>query len=152
MRVGDEQSFVEFEFKARESDGSPRAGDLACSVSVANDGFYGTVSSVWFSPEDREEFLKQLGQFERARIGFVSLSNLSSLSDYNPLIFEIFSVDRLGHLAVKVELAKISYLGEELIPSKVSMSFLLDGEQFNSVVAGFRKLFSEIDGATEQPI
>ena len=152
MRVGDEESFIEFEFSAREAEDSPRAGDVAFSVSASSNGFCGKVSSVWFSPEELEGFLNQLARLEKTRSGSASLSNLSSLSEYNPLVFEIFSVDKTGHLAVKVELVKISYRSDELIPSKVSMRFMLDGERFNSMLAGFRRLFSEIDGATEQAL
>jgi hypothetical protein len=152
MRVGDEQSFVEFEFKASEAEGSPRAGDVACSVSASSDGFCGKVSSVWFSPEDIDAFLKQLDQLEKTRKGSASLSNLSSLSEYSPLTFEIFSIDDLGHRVLTVELVKISYLGGALTPLRTSMSFRLDGEWFNSVVAGFRKLFSGIAGPTEQAL
>ena len=32
MRVGDQESFVEFEFKAREVDDSPQARAVSCSV------------------------------------------------------------------------------------------------------------------------
>src|SRR6185295_11999854 len=130
MRVGNEQSFVEFEFKQKEGEDSPRAGDVACSVSASCDGFGGQVSSVWFSPEDIEAFLKQLDELEKTRKGSASLSNLSSLSEYSPLTFEIFSIDNLGHLALRVELVKISYLVDALTPLRTSMSFRLDGEGF----------------------
>ncbi len=66
---------------------------------------------------------------------------MSSKSEYSPLHFEILSVDEVGHIAVSVELLRISYLGEKLKPSKVSVSFPLDAEQLSSVAISFRALF-----------
>jgi len=141
MKLGNDQSFVEFAFVQRAPENSPGAGDVSCSVIAAKNAFRGGIPSVWFSREDLDDFLRQLEQLERTRNGLVKLSNLSSLSDYNPLTLEIFSIDHRGNLGVKVELLRLSYDWDEQEPLKMSISFPIDGERFGEVVAGFRKFF-----------
>jgi hypothetical protein len=142
MKVGNDISFVEFTYIAKEADDSPRPGDISCSVIASSNTFRGEISSVWFSREDLDHFLKKLEQLERTRQGLVKLTNLSSLSKYNPLTFEIFSIDSRGQLGVNVELVKLSYDWEDQAPFRVVVSFPLDGERFGVVVAGFRNLFA----------
>ena len=142
MRVGNEFSFVRFEFKEKTPGNLPRAGDLACSVEVSCDGFQGTVDTVWFSREDIDSFLSQLKTFEETRRGLVSLSNMSTGSDHDPLRFEMRSSDELGHLAVSAEVTKISHTNAGLTPLTVSVSFPLEPEQLRVVETEFRKLFA----------
>jgi hypothetical protein len=141
MKVGSDISFVEFTYIAKEAVDSPRAGDISCSVIVSSDTFRGEIPSVWFSREDLDHFLKALEQLERTRQGLVKLTNLSSLSKYNPLIFEIFSIDSRGNVGVNLELVKLSCDWEDQAPFRVVVSFPLDGERFGAVVEEFRNFF-----------
>ena len=142
MRVGDAESFIDFEFKQKLAEQLSDSFDVNCSVQASSNGFSGSVKSIWFSPEDISEFLANLTKFERTRRGSVSLSNMSSPSEFNPLVFEISSVDSAGHLVVKLELLRISYVRDQLSPERMSVSFPLDGEQLGAVLIEFRKLFN----------
>ena len=104
-------------------------------------GFAGRVESVWFASDDIKRFLSDLEAFEAQRQGSVNLLNMSSPSEYSPLRFEIFSVNRLGHLAVRADLLKISY-GNNLTPSTISVSFAVDSGMLNSILEDFRELFN----------
>ena len=142
MRVSDADSFVEFEFKEAMPEHLSGGADVACSVAASRDGFCGRVESVWFSREDTNHFLSELRSLEEKRTGSANLTNLSSQSDYNPLRFEIFSVDEAGHLAVRADLLKGSHVGGSLSPLKVSVSFPIDAGSLPSLLVEFRKLFS----------
>jgi hypothetical protein len=141
MRIGNAQSFVEFNFEEIVPEQSQRAGDTSCSVAVSCNGFAGGVESVWFARDDIKRFLSDLEAFEAQRQGSVNLLNMSSPSEYSPLRFEIFSVNRLGHLAVRADLLKISY-GNNLTPSTISVSFAVDSGMLNSILEDFRELFN----------
>ena len=95
---------------------------------------------VWSAREDIVDFLYQLQKFEETRKGSVNLLNMSSQSQYNPLRFEIFSLDETGHLAVNAELTKVTYVGGPT-PLSVMIAFPLDGGELRSVELEFRKLF-----------
>ncbi len=140
MRVGDEFSFVEFEFEEKIPQHLQGAGDVSCSVRVACDGFRGEIKSVWFAREDIIGFLSQLQNFEETRKGSVRLLNMSSQSQYNPLHFELFFLDETGQLAVNAQLSKVTYVGEPA-PLSVTIAFPLDGGQLKTVEMEFRKLF-----------
>jgi hypothetical protein len=143
MRIGDEHSFVEFEFTEMLPRHLPSGADVACGVEVSCDGFRGKIKSVWFSREDISRFLSQLQNLEEKRKGSASLTNLSSQSEYSPLRFEVFSVDELGHLAVSANLLRDNHMGDTLRPLEVSVSFPIDAGSLASMLIGFRKLFDE---------
>jgi hypothetical protein len=142
MRVGDADSFVAFEFKEILSDRLPGGADVACSVTASCNGFHGRVERVWFSRENIDRFLSELQGLDERRKGSAALMNLSSGSDYNPLRFEIFPVDEAGHLAVKADLSKASYIGGSLSPLRASVTFPLDAGEMASILVGFRLLFA----------
>jgi len=141
MRIGSDQSFVAFEFKEAMPEHLPGGTDIACSVSVSCDAFNGRVESVWFSREDINRFLLELRSLEEYRKGSANLVNLSSLSEYNPLRFEVFSIDEVGHMAVRADLLKVSYVGGGIHPLKVSVTFDMDAGDLPSMLVEFRKLF-----------
>jgi hypothetical protein len=141
MRVGNEQSFVSFEFKEAVPEHLPGGTDISCSVEVSCDGFKGKIESAWFSREDVDRFLSELRNLEETRKGSASLSNQSSRSEYNPLRFELFSIDETGHLAASAELLKGNPAGGSLRPLRVSVSFPIDAGCLVSMLVEFRKLF-----------
>lgn len=142
MRIGEAQAFVEFSFKETVPEDLPRATDTSCSVEVSCSGFSGKVESVWFARDDINRFLSELEAFEARRQGSVSLLNMSSGSDYSPLRFEIFSLNQLGHLAVRTDLLKTTYVDSKLTPLTVSVTFALDPGMLRAVMEDFRELFN----------
>ncbi|MCA1617535.1 MAG: hypothetical protein LC729_03815 [Acidobacteria bacterium] len=142
MKIGNEQSFIAFEFKEDLPEHLPSGTDIACSVEVSIGGFNGRIESVWFSREDINLFLSGFRSLEENRKGSVNLVNLSSPSEYNPLRFEIFSIDDIGHFAVRADLLKVNYVGDSIHPLKVSVSFPIDAGDLPSMLIEFRKLFN----------
>lgn len=141
MRVGNEQSFVAFEFQEAMPEHLPGGTDIAYSVEASCDGFRGRVESVWFAREDINRFLSELRSLEENRKGSASLVNLSSPSEYNPLRFEIFSIDTPGHFAVRADLSEVNYVNDGIHPLKVSVTFPIDAGDLPSILIEFRKLF-----------
>jgi hypothetical protein len=143
MRVGSEYSFIEFTFSEAEPENPSGLLAFAYSVDVSCDGFRGRIERVWLSQDDITQFLTGLQQFEEKRKGLVSLTNMSSLSEANPLTFEIFSVDEVGHLTARANLQKIHYVGDDPSLLKLSVSFDIDAGQLPTIVGDFRKLFND---------
>src|SRR5215210_3264580 len=113
MRVGDEQSFVSFEFKESVPEHLPGGTDVSYSVEASCHGFGGRIESVWFTREDINRFLSELLRLEETRKGSANLVNLSSPSEDNPLRFEIYPIDSVGHFAVRADLSKYNYVGDD---------------------------------------
>ena len=141
MRVGNERLFVRFEFKEAVPEHLPGATVISCSVEIYCDGSGGRIESVWFSREDIDRFLSELRILEGSRKGSANLANLGSLSGDNPLRFEIHSIDNAGHYAVRADLSKFNYLGEDIESLKISVSFSIDDGDLSPILIGFRKLF-----------
>jgi hypothetical protein len=141
MRVGNEQSFVSFEFKEAVPEHLPCGTDVSYKVEASCHGFGGRIESVWFTPEDIIRFLSELRSLEETREGSANLVNLSSPSEDNPLRFEMYSIDSVGHFAVRADLSKYNYVGADIESVKVSVSFRIDAGDLPSILIGFRKLF-----------
>lgn len=139
MRIGDEDSFVEFKFKEAGAGKSLGRNDLALSVEVACNGFSGSVERIWFSGDDRNRFLAELQMLMQTRQGSATLLNMSSASDFNPLHFEILAAG-LG-LSINVALLKIAYPDSELRPLRLAVSFPFDAGMLSAALLEFRKLF-----------
>ncbi len=143
MRIGNDDSFVEFDLD-EVMPGSPAGEtDIACSVEASCDSFSGRIKAVWFARDDMDRFLSELRRLEEKRQGSANLLNMSSQSEYNPFRFEIFSVDEIGHFAVSADLLKARYVGRALRSLKVCISFPLDAGDLPSILIEFRKLFGQ---------
>ena len=149
MRVGDEHSFVEFSFKEAMPEHLPGGTDIACSAEASCGGFRGRVETVWFSRDDINLFLSELRGLEERRQGSANLTNMSSQSEFNPLSFEILSVDGVGHMALSAELLEASYVGSRLCPLRISVGFPIDAGSLPSMLVDFRKLFESKRGRAE---
>jgi hypothetical protein len=140
MRIGDEGSFIEFELIEVQPENPSGLEAVSCSVAASCGGFNGKIESVWFSSDDIDLFLSQFQKFEEKRSGSVSLTNMSSLSEFSPLRFEVFSIDEVGHFAVRADLLRTTYIADELRPLKLSVCFLIDSGNLSSMLIEFRKL------------
>jgi hypothetical protein len=142
MRIGDLYSYVEIEFKEEEPENPSGLSATAYTVQAACNGFSGRIERVWFFRENLDGFLSELQQLEATRRGAARLTNLSSLSEYSPFDFEIYSTDEAGHLAVRVRLLKVNYIEDELHPAQLSFAITLDAGNLLAVIAEFKELFA----------
>ena len=141
MRIGSAECFITLDFAQSVPEGLPRSTDMACSVEASCRGFNGRVEHVWFARDDVHRFLTELRALEANRKGSVAFLNLSSPSDYSPFHFEIFSTNDLGHLAVRADLLQVHYVGDHMIPLRVSVAFDIDAGDLPSLVVEFQRLF-----------
>src|SRR5205085_328576 len=141
MRVGDEQSFVSFEFKEAVPEHLPGGTDVSYIVEVSCHGFGGRIESVWFTREDINRFLSELRSLEETRKGSANLVNLSSPSEDNPLRFQISYADNVRRFMVRADLSKYNYIGDDIESLKVSVGFPIEAGDILSILIEFRKLF-----------
>jgi hypothetical protein len=149
MQIKNESSLIEFEF----TDSVDFRHDVACRIKIFCDGFSGQVNSVWFSEIDINSFIKQLETLDETRKGSAELLNMSSGTSTSELDFLIFSIDSLGHLAVRATLRKQFYLSNaaDLRASeilKTTVAFEIDPSSLSSMINDFKKLFYEISNRT----
>jgi hypothetical protein len=145
MIVGDERAYVRFDFQEILPAHLANAS-ISCSVEALCGDFKGRVKSVWFAREDTERFLSDFRDLEEKRRGTATLRNMSSPSMFNPLSFDVYSTDDVGHFAVSVELTETSYAGDVLRPLKLSLSFPIDAGNLISLLVEFRKIFGFREG------
>jgi hypothetical protein len=140
MRVGNEYNFVDFEIVEVWTEYVP---STRCSVKASGEGFSGELKSVWFSQENLDSFLADLQALEEKRRGTATLLNMSSLSQYSPLRFQISSTSDTGDFVVRADLLKITWIDTDTSqPLKLSIWFTIAQEMFPSIVIEFRKLFN----------
>lgn len=139
MKIKNQDSFVEFEFK--ELSNLQKRHDVSCRIKTFSDGFTGEINSVWFSDENIKSFIEKLEELEKNRKGLVELFNMSSGSDANPLEFKIFTTDNLGHLAIRPTLRKLIYFKDSYEISIISVVFEIDAGLLNLIINDFKKLF-----------
>lgn len=115
---------------------------LAFSIEIDSRGFSGSNETVWFGQRDVDDFLDQLATLERNRQGEAILRTLSDLSEYAPFRFKIYSIDKLGHMAVSAEILQTAYIGITplSVNNKVSVTFQIDPTSLRRILADFRPL------------
>lgn len=151
MQIKNETSLIEFEF----ADSVDFRRDVACCIKVFCQGFSGQVNSVWFSETDMNSFIEQLEKLDETRKGSAKLLNMSSGTSTSELDFLIFSIDSIGHLAVRATLRKQFYLSNaaDLRASeilKTTIAFEIDPGSLSSMIYGFKELFYEIPYRTSR--
>ena len=140
MKIENEDSFVEFEFK--ESQNIQGRHDTNCRIEVFSNRFAGEIESVWFEHENATSFIEALEALDKFRKGAAELFNMSSGSEASPLEFKIFATDSLGHLAVRATLRKLIYFQNFQDILTVSVVFEIDAGSLPSIVYDFKKLFN----------
>lgn len=112
----------------------------AFSISVDCRGFSGQNHEGWFFGYDLDTFLTELRILEEKRQGESILKCVSEPSDYREFRFKIYSIDKLGHLAITIELQKLHYINHSLLPSKVTTSFEIDPSSLPEILSDFQIL------------
>jgi hypothetical protein len=80
---------------------------------------------------------------EQQRHGSVSLAAIG-VKHEEDFCLEVFSIDRLGHIAVKASLRRPNYVGGNLHPLELSSAFEMDAEKFGTFVREFEALMTQI--------
>lgn len=130
--------FVLFEFGYEDT----LYPSFSLSIETESRGFAGANERVWFGRKAFNEFLNQLNALERKRQGEAFLRSMSYPSEYDSFHFKIYSIDKLGHIALSTEIMQLEYIGGTpiLVTNKVSITFQIDPTSLRSILADFRKL------------
>ncbi len=138
-------SYIELVFQGFSSEEDLRiAGrqDVSLSVEVPHDGFCGQNNSVWFGQDEVQSFLKAMRVLEKERKGAAQLVSLGYPSEHVEFNFQIYSINSVGHVALKLDLQKIKYDSRhQLNPLKISVGFELDSGDLPTMVAEFESWF-----------
>lgn len=121
MKIESGNNHLVLEVSVEEDDTLPSYGDAYVTISVHSNGFSGK-NDLWVGAEELQEFCASLVKLEKKRKGEASLSSISP----GELNLKIYSVDSLGHLAIKgttgYEVANIPHsltFGFEFEPSQL---------------------------------
>ena len=95
ITLKNENCSLEIVFDVQVND-LPSNGDVYVSIKVESNGFSGT-NDLWVLAAEFKEFYHDLKLLEEKRKGSATLNSISP----NELNMKIFSIDSLGHMAVK---------------------------------------------------
>ena len=141
MTISGESGQLVIEFVERTPDGLPCAGDVCCSVDATCMGFAGRDDAVWFSRDAVDRFIDELRKLDATRQGKATLEDYSVGSEYDGVAITLFSIDGVGHLAVRAELSKPHYDLHTLRKKSVSVEFETE-EYFGRIVSDFEGLLA----------
>ncbi|MEO8612179.1 MAG: hypothetical protein ABI690_30065 [Chloroflexota bacterium] len=131
MRIEDQGDVFSAEFVNEHN------GLVNISIGVSSRGFSGHNEQVGFWLNDLEDFLADLTTLERVRQGKAILESLNKLPEHRELRLECFSLDKLGHMGLDIELLRIRYVGNQYRPYKVSLAFEIDPGYLPYLVSEF---------------
>ena len=96
IRFGTEDNFIEIDLASQEEADLPSRGDAYVTVKVQSHGFSGH-NDLWLLADSLRSFCAALVSLEAKRQGEARIEGISP----GELDLRIFSVDRLGHMAVE---------------------------------------------------
>ena len=86
-------------------------------------------------------FLKDLKKLESLRQGKAELIHFSDESEFSPFRLDMYSIDRLGHIALRTEINHIHYLQDQQPVKNMLLATLeIDVEKFASITKKFMRL------------
>ncbi len=119
-------------------------GFVEMSLEVATRGFAGKSLDIDVQRGDLENFLVQLRNLEATRDGSAVFEN-SDVPEARELKLTIYSVDKLGHMALSVQLKKDQHVGGGIYsPLTVELSFEIDPGNLPYLVSEFAQLVDTI--------
>jgi hypothetical protein len=136
MRIHDNDNFIEINFREAMPHDLPGADDVLLHVALASSGFSGE-TDVWIEASELETFLQRAEDFEIRRQGEIEFGSMTP----GLFRFQIFSIDRKGHLAVSGRLSTTRRGSEGgLHSSAAEFAFDFDPGQLASFVRDLRKM------------
>ena len=130
----DNSGFIKLEIDPDWSD------DVLLSVSMSYGGYNGEDGGFFVFKRALTDFTKQLRILEEKRSGSVTLVPVSGWPEgEEDFRLEIFSIDRLGHVAAKATLRNNT---GKFDPLELSISLEIDAEKFGALVSEFEALIS----------
>jgi hypothetical protein len=138
MRIEDQSNVLTVEFV------SAHHGYASLNIEVASRGFKGHNESVSVELFDLEDFMQALTTLEKTRQGKAVLESVNKLPDHRELHLECYSLDKLGHIGLTIELLRIRYIGSHYVPFKVSVAFEIEPSNLPYLVSEFAGLLTFI--------
>lgn len=140
MKIESEANFVEVE--CEESD----LYSVALSIQIYSNEFRGFANWVRFGTAEVQKFLTQLKMLDQKRQGTAQLVALSGINELGGSHLKIFSIDKLGHLAVVAEVQRLIFLNNSQAPfvNKTSITFEIEPDSLLTILKDFRELFSPV--------
>ena len=136
MKIGTKEEYVEIEELERNPEGTPCAGDVNVSVSLALQAFSGSYDGVWIGLTEMERFITELETLDEKRNGSAKISSMSP----EEFSLEIRSSDSLGHIEIEAQLHRYQYSGPQHWPIFLKGGFETPPETIRQLISCFRAL------------
>lgn len=120
------------------------AGLFLVYLNVVSDGFSGGDGDAVVTGSELERFKIELAELEKRRQGFATLSSISELPDVHSFKIQCFSIDKLGHIGVSIDLVSAKYLQNQHFSERVTTSFEIDPGKLRIFLAEFSNLLDSI--------
>ena len=140
MKLHDGANRLEIEAVDRVPHGLPTAGDTEFSVAVSSHGFTGH-GFAWVSAQRLAEFVARLRDLDHERQGTTELDGCSLFSVTDEFRLRVWSVDRLGHMAVAGRIMqRVRSDRKSAYAHAVEFGFEFDPTQLPPFLAGFENI------------
>lgn len=113
-------------------------------LQVVSDNFSGGDGEAIVTRSDLERFKVELVELEKTRQGVATLSSISELPNNHSFKVQCFSIDKLGHIGVSVDLVSAKYLQNKYFPESVSTSFEIEPGKLQIFLKDFSNLLDSI--------
>lgn|GEM_PF-6988878 len=136
--IGAQPNIFGFELKETEP---IHSGYLTFSVSLSAHGLTGNHEDIQYSVAALNDFIDELTNLEATRQGEANLLHASHVTEHCPCRLKIFSLNRLGHMAIHAELLKTNSHPIQHT-SKVTGVFEFEPGSLASILEDFQQLRS----------
>jgi hypothetical protein len=127
---------------------SENLGYANLDIGISSRGFSGHSESVGVELYDLKGFLEALTTLEKTRQGKAVLESVNKLPEYRELWLECFSLDKLGHMGLAVELLEVRYVGQHYRPYKVGVAFEIDPGTLPYLISEFAEMIHSLGKET----
>ena len=136
MRIGSENENIEFEDLSDPYESSPYGFQFRLKVTLNIQDFHGLYDWIYVDEGEVKNFLKSLKLLDKSRQGAAKICSVNP----DELLFEIRSIDSLGHMEVAIQLHR--YYFDDLYhrPVYLKGTFEVEPGAVSQLISFFRKL------------
>jgi hypothetical protein len=136
MLIRENENWVEMDAVDHVHSNPPACGDLKLSIAVNSNKFSGQAFA-WIDASTFASFMQQLGELEHDRQGSAAMEGISP----GAFFFRIWSIDRLGHVAIAGRIAKQVHTSDvATFQHAVEFGFEIDPTSLPKILAEFSKI------------
>jgi len=136
MRIGSENENIEFGDLSEPYESSPYGFQFRIKVALNIQDFHGFYDCIYVDESEVKHFIKSLKALDKSRQGAAKICSVNP----DELLFEIRSIDSLGHMEVGIQLHRYYYGDQCHRPVYLMGTFEIDPGAVAQLISFFRKL------------